>query len=49
MITPKVQKISSKYYENSFLSDDSFVEDDVEKDPDWTRTPLYNKIQKLLV
>ncbi|KAF7401535.1 hypothetical protein HZH68_007355 [Vespula germanica] len=48
MITPTVQKISSKYYENSFLSDDSFVEDDVEKDPDWTRTPLYNKIQKLL-
>ncbi|XP_035733121.1 chromosome-associated kinesin KIF4-like [Vespa mandarinia] len=48
MSTPKVQKISSTYYENSFISDDSFVEDDVEKDPDWTRTPLYNKIQKLL-
>ncbi|XP_031828912.1 kinesin-like protein 3A isoform X2 [Nomia melanderi] len=29
-------------------SDDSNIEDDVERDPDWTQTPLYNRIQKLL-
>lgn len=35
--------------ENSYPhSDDSPVED-VENDPDWTRTPLYNRIQSLLV
>lgn len=30
-------------------TDDSTIEDDVEKDPDWTRTPLYNRIRNLLV
>lgn len=49
MNTPKIQKLSSQYFENSFGSDDSFVEDDIEKDPDWTQTPLYNRIRKLLV
>ncbi|KAK2579122.1 hypothetical protein KPH14_001293 [Odynerus spinipes] len=35
--------------ENSLvLTDDSFVEDDLEKDPDWSQTPVYNRIQKLL-
>ncbi|KOC66714.1 Chromosome-associated kinesin KIF4A [Habropoda laboriosa] len=30
-------------------TDDSIItDDDVEKDPDWTNTPLYNRIQKLL-
>lgn len=30
--------------------DDSILDcDDTEKDPDWTRTPLYNRIQKLQV
>ncbi|XP_071860404.1 kinesin-like protein 3A [Bombus fervidus] len=29
-------------------TDDSTIEDDVEKDPDWTRTPLYNRIRSLL-
>ncbi|XP_003703069.1 kinesin-like protein 3A isoform X1 [Megachile rotundata] len=30
-------------------TDDSIVEnDDTENDPDWTQTPLYNRIQKLL-
>ncbi|KAF7418101.1 hypothetical protein HZH68_000754 [Vespula germanica] len=48
MNTPKIQKLSSQYFENSFGSDDSFVEDDIEKDPDWTQTPLYNRIRKLL-
>jgi len=25
------------------------IEDDVDKDPDWKKTPLYNRIQKLQV
>lgn len=32
------------------LQDDSLIEeDDVDKDPDWKKTPLYNRIQKLQV
>ncbi|XP_014603835.1 PREDICTED: chromosome-associated kinesin KIF4 [Polistes canadensis] len=44
----KVQTLSSNYVNNFFASDDSISDDDVEKDPDWTQTPLYNKIRKLL-
>ncbi|KAL6262365.1 hypothetical protein P5V15_007454 [Pogonomyrmex californicus] len=48
----KRRKIESKIDiidENAYLShDDSLViEDDVDKDPDWKKTPLYNRIQKL--
>lgn len=37
--------------ENVYLShdDSSMMEDDVDKDPDWKKTPLYNRIQKLQV
>lgn len=33
------------------LTDDSNNEedDDIEKDPDWKRTPLYNRVQSLIV
>jgi len=32
------------------LHDDSLtIEDDVSKDPDWKKTPLYNRIQKIQV
>lgn len=33
------------------LTDDSINEedDDIEKDPDWKRTPLYNRVQSLIV
>ncbi|KAG7209375.1 hypothetical protein KM043_015475 [Ampulex compressa] len=42
----RTQKIIEE--ENTYaLSEDSLVEDDVEKDPDWTKTPLYKRIQKL--
>ncbi|XP_011643577.1 chromosome-associated kinesin KIF4A isoform X1 [Pogonomyrmex barbatus] len=47
----KRRKMESKIDidENAYLShDDSLViEDDVDKDPDWKKTPLYNRIQKL--
>ncbi|XP_024883411.1 chromosome-associated kinesin KIF4 [Temnothorax curvispinosus] len=35
--------------ENAYLShdDSSMMEDDVDKDPDWKKTPLYSRIQKL--
>lgn len=29
--------------------DSSMIEDDIDKDPDWKKTPLYNRIQKLQV
>ncbi|KAG5325691.1 KIF4 protein, partial [Pseudoatta argentina] len=52
--SPKKRKTESKIKEeifdkNAYLSyDDSLViEDDVDKDPDWKNTPLYNRIQKL--
>jgi len=37
--------------ENAYLSyeDSSMMEDDVDKDPDWKKTPLYSRIQKLQV
>lgn len=37
--------------ENAYLSydDNSMMEDDVDKDPDWKKTPLYSRIQKLQV
>lgn len=32
------------------MQDDSITtEDDDDKDPDWVKTPLYNRIQKLQV
>ncbi|XP_011865378.1 PREDICTED: chromosome-associated kinesin KIF4 [Vollenhovia emeryi] len=35
--------------ENAYLSPDesSMIEDDIDKDPDWKKTPLYNRIQKM--
>lgn len=46
--TPEVTQIANE--ESYVLTDDSIVdEDDTEKDPDWMRTPLYNRIKKLLV
>lgn len=31
----------------AMIHDDTFmIEDDVDKDPDWKKTPLYNRIQK---
>ena len=36
-------------YNAILLSDESIVDDDVENDPDWIKTPLYNRIQKLMV
>lgn len=44
--TTVIEVIDENIYPDS---DDSNVEDDVERDPDWTQTPLYNRIQKLLV
>lgn len=31
------------------IDDSLTIEDDVNKDPDWKSTPLYNRIQKLQV
>ncbi|XP_029043821.2 chromosome-associated kinesin KIF4-like [Osmia bicornis bicornis] len=49
---PKVNKNVKKSTESVDLdlpTDDSIVEDDDPvNDPDWTRTPLYNRIQKLM-
>ncbi|CAD1473299.1 unnamed protein product, partial [Heterotrigona itama] len=43
----KVREFKSKNYE--LETDDSSTEDDnIEKDPDWIQTPLYNRIQSLL-
>lgn len=36
-------------YNDFLFSDDSIADDDVENDPDWTKTPLYSRIQKLMV
>lgn len=36
-------------YNASMFSDESIADDDVENDPDWTKTPLYHRIQKLMV
>ncbi|XP_053989856.1 chromosome-associated kinesin KIF4A-like [Hylaeus volcanicus] len=50
---PKVKKQTSRLVElvdanTCPLSDDSINEcDDIEKDPDWMHTPLYNRIRKL--
>lgn len=35
-------------YNASMFSDESIADDDVENDPDWTKTPLYHRIQKLM-
>ncbi|XP_033227656.1 chromosome-associated kinesin KIF4 [Belonocnema kinseyi] len=35
-------------YNAILLTDESIVDDDVENDPDWIKTPLYNRIQKLM-
>ena len=44
----KVREFKSKDFE--LVTDVSSTEDDnVEKDPDWIQTPLYNRIQNLLV
>jgi len=49
----KKRKIESKTIdENEYLmQDDSLTieEDDVDKDPDWKNTPLYNRLQKIQV
>ncbi|KAG5310628.1 KIF4 protein, partial [Acromyrmex insinuator] len=51
--SPKKRKTESKIkeeiFENAYLSynDSLVIEDDVDKDPDWKNTPLYNRIQKL--
>jgi len=43
-------KIEEIIDENYLSHDDSsMMEDDVDKDPDWKKTPLYNRIQKLQV
>lgn len=50
---PKKRKTQNKttFLEDSYLlHDDSFTtQDDVDKDPDWKKTPLYSRIQKLEV
>ncbi|XP_018404227.1 PREDICTED: chromosome-associated kinesin KIF4 [Cyphomyrmex costatus] len=48
----KKRKTDSKieeFDENDYLSHDnsSIIEDDIDKDPDWKKTPLYSRIQKL--
>lgn len=42
-------KIEEIIDENAYLShdDSSIMEDNVDKDPDWKKTPLYSRIQKL--
>jgi len=43
-------KIEEIINENYLSHDDSsMMEDDVDKDPDWKKTPLYSRIQKLQV
>lgn len=44
-------KIEEIIDENAYLShdDSSMMEDDVDKDPDWKKTPLYSRIRKLQV
>ncbi|OAD60477.1 Chromosome-associated kinesin KIF4, partial [Eufriesea mexicana] len=43
----KCQVLEQK--EDIYFEDDSIIEeDDIEKDPDWTQTPLYNRIRSLL-
>lgn len=43
----KVRKFESINFE--LETDDSSIEDDVDKDPDWRKTPFYNRIKSLLV
>jgi len=47
----KKRKMESEIIDENYLShdDSSMMEDDVDKDPDWKKTPLYNRIQKLQV
>ncbi|KAH0949886.1 hypothetical protein HN011_002770 [Eciton burchellii] len=47
---PEKRKTENKtvFLEDAYpLHDDSLIEDDVSKDPDWKKTPLYNRIQKI--
>lgn len=46
----KIEEINDEN-EAYYLShdDSSMMEDDVDKDPDWKKTPLYSRIQKLQV
>lgn len=44
----KPDSIKTQQVEDSFIDTDDSIDDDVERDPDWTQTPLYNRIQKLL-
>jgi len=50
---PEKRKTENKtvFLEDAYpLHDDSLtIEDDVSKDPDWKKTPLYNRIQKIQV
>lgn len=44
---PKILEAVADYDGDSFMStDESYIDDD-ENDPDWRKTPLYNRIQKL--
>lgn len=45
--TDKIEIINEIAY--SSHDDSSMMEDDTDKDPDWKKTPLYNRIQKLQV
>lgn len=48
---PKKEKSSKMEITHNIIElDDSLtIEDDVNKDPDWRRTPLYNRIRKIEV
>ncbi|XP_046605558.1 chromosome-associated kinesin KIF4-like isoform X1 [Neodiprion virginianus] len=55
-VSLKEKKPSTKEYptpnaehcEDYPFTDDSLLEDDVEKDPDWTKTPLFSRISKIM-
>jgi hypothetical protein len=47
--TKSKSTLESVPYDSFILTDDSIIEDDDENDPDWRKTPLYNRIQKLEV
>ena len=46
----RVRHLSESNYDTSVhISDDSIIEDDTEADPDWKKTPIYSRIQRLWV
>lgn len=44
-----IETMAYDAYDSFAMTDDSVIEDDDANDPDWRKTPLYSRIQKLEV